>query len=136
VSEGIRVDAGVTEGDTVTVHYDPLISKLVAWGATRNEAIGRMTSALCSYDILGLRHNLSFLLALLRRDDVLESRVHTRFIEEKLEVLAAPPDAGTVSAAAALAAWASTRQSRPAVPTDEDDLSALDPWALLGSVAW
>ena len=134
--DGIRVDAGVAEGDTVTVHYDPLISKLVTHAATRDEAIARMTSALRAYDILGLRHNLSFLLALLRRDEVLHSRVHTRFIEENLEVLAAPPDADTVRVAAAMAAWACARQTGPAISTDEDDLSALDPWAVLGSVTW
>jgi acetyl/propionyl-CoA carboxylase alpha subunit len=134
--DGIRVDAGVTEGDTVTVHYDPLISKLVAHGATREEAIARMTSALLSYDILGLRHNISFLLALLRRPETRDVGVHTRFIEEHLEDLAAPPDAGLVRAAAAIAAWVATRQKHAAVQTDEDDLSALDPWALIGSVDW
>jgi acetyl-CoA carboxylase biotin carboxylase subunit len=134
--DGIRVDTGVTEGNTVTVHYDPLIAKLIAHGATRDEAIERMTSALLAYDILGLRHNISFLLALLRRDEVRDSRVHTRFIEEELDALAAPPHAGVVRAAAAIAAWAATRQQAPTVPTDEDDLSALDPWSLIGSVAW
>ena len=134
--DGIRVDAGVAEGDTVTVHYDPLISKLITQGATRDEAVERMMSALSSYDILGLKHNLSFLLALLRRDEVLDSRVHTRFIEEHLETLAAPPDAATIRAAAAMAAWVSMRQTRAVKSTDEDDLSALDPWARLGSVAW
>ena len=134
--DGIRVDAGVAEGDTVTVHYDPLISKVVAHAGTRDEAIARMISALGSYDILGLKHNLSFLLALLRREEVLASRVHTRFIEEQLETLAAPPEAAIVDASAALAAWASTRQARATISTDEDDLSALDPWTLLGSVAW
>jgi len=136
VGDGIRVDAGVAEGDTVTVHYDPLIAKLITHGATRDEAIDRMTSSLLSYDILGLRHNISFLLALLRREEVRDSRVHTRFIEEQLDALAAPPDAGLVRAAAAIAAWAATRQTSPVTLSGEDDLSALDPWALIKSVAW
>jgi hypothetical protein len=62
--------------------------------------------------------------------------VHTRFIEEQLDALAAPPDAGVVRAAAAIAAWAATRQTNAVAPPDEDDLSALDPWALIKSVAW
>jgi acetyl-CoA carboxylase biotin carboxylase subunit len=134
--DGIRVDTSVTEGDTVTVHYDPLIAKLIAHGATRDEAIERMRSALLSYDILGLKHNISFLLALLRRDEVRDSRVHTRFIEEQLDALAAPPDAGTVRAAAAIAAWAATGQQAAPIGTDEGDLTALDPWSSIGSVSW
>ncbi|HXT69354.1 MAG TPA: biotin carboxylase N-terminal domain-containing protein [Vicinamibacterales bacterium] len=135
--DGIRVDAGIVQGQIVTVHYDPLLSKLIAHGSTRAEAIERMMAALGGYEILGLRHNISFLMALLRRPEVADARVHTRFIEAHLEELAAPPAADLLQAAAALAAWTAAREDAPSsVATDEDDLSARDPWSLIRAVRW
>ncbi len=72
--DGVRVDAGVVAGQTVTVHYDPLLAKVIAHGATRAEAVERLHRALGEYDILGLRHNISFLRALLNRPEVQSSR--------------------------------------------------------------
>jgi 3-methylcrotonyl-CoA carboxylase alpha subunit len=53
----------VREGQSVTVHYDPLLAKLIAHGATREEALARMTEALGQCEILGVRHNVAFLRA-------------------------------------------------------------------------
>ncbi|HKW00078.1 MAG TPA: biotin carboxylase N-terminal domain-containing protein, partial [Vicinamibacterales bacterium] len=90
---GIRVDSGVREGQGVTVHYDPLLAKLIAHGATREEALARMMEALAQYEILGVRHNLAFLRALLARPEVVGHNVHTRFIEEHLDELTRAPRA-------------------------------------------
>jgi acetyl-CoA carboxylase, biotin carboxylase subunit len=57
---GIRDDSGVYEGFEVTTHYDPILSKLVAWGATRDEAIHRMLRALREYVIVGPTSNIAF----------------------------------------------------------------------------
>ncbi|MEZ5319586.1 MAG: biotin carboxylase N-terminal domain-containing protein [Vicinamibacterales bacterium] len=57
-AEGLRLDAGVRRGQRITVHYDPMIAKLVAHGATRDQAIERAIHGLRHYEILGLRHNL------------------------------------------------------------------------------
>ncbi len=57
---GVRVDAGVEEGDEVPVFYDPLISKLCAWAPTRAEAISRMDRALAEYDIAGVQTTIPF----------------------------------------------------------------------------
>src|SRR5215510_3608496 len=57
---GIRDDGGVYEGWTVPIDYDPLISKLVAWGSTRNEAIDRMRRALQEYQVQGIKTNIAF----------------------------------------------------------------------------
>jgi len=59
--EGIRVDSGYQAGDTVSRFYDPLISKLVAWGSEREEAVLRMRRALDEYEITGIRNNIPFL---------------------------------------------------------------------------
>ena len=58
---GVRVDSGFDNGSQITVHYDPLISKLVCWSDTRQSAINRMIRALSEYVIGGLITNISFL---------------------------------------------------------------------------
>ena len=110
---GIRVDSGVREGQSVTVHYDPLLAKLIAHGATREEALARMMGALGQYEILGVRHNLAFLRALLARPEVVRHDVHTRFIEEHLDELTREPRAALAPAAAALAALVAMRGPAP-----------------------
>ena len=137
-TDGVRVDAGVVAGQTVTVHYDPLLAKVIAHGATRAEAIARLHRALGEYDILGLRHNISFLRALLNRAEVQSSDVYTRFIEDHLAELQAAPAPATVDAAAAMAAYVAGRASEPAGVENQggDEDIERDPWALLGTVAW
>src|SRR5688572_23847293 len=65
VMPGVRVDAGVIEGSEITVHYDPMIAKLIATAETREAARQRALAALRSYPILGIRTNVAFLIALL-----------------------------------------------------------------------
>jgi acetyl-CoA carboxylase biotin carboxylase subunit len=57
---GIRDDSGVYEGFEVSTHYDPILSKLVAWGGSRDEAIGRMLRALREYTVVGPTTNIAF----------------------------------------------------------------------------
>ena len=79
-----RVDAGVESGGEVTVHYDPLIAKLIAWGATRAEAYSRLAALLDGTVIQGVRTNLPLLRALVRDDDVRAGRVSTTVLETTL----------------------------------------------------
>ncbi len=58
---GVRVDSGFDIGSEITIHYDPLISKLVCWSDNRDSAIDRMLRALFEYVIGGLITNISFL---------------------------------------------------------------------------
>ncbi|MFI5178193.1 MAG: acetyl/propionyl/methylcrotonyl-CoA carboxylase subunit alpha [Vicinamibacterales bacterium] len=132
---GIRVDSGVVEGQAVTVHYDALLSKLIAHGETRAEALARMTAALRQYEILGLRHNIAFLLALVARPEVATHETHTRFIEEHLDELADHTRSELGPAAAALAAVVAARGPAPLV-ADGEDPGRRDPWRMLGPVAW
>ncbi|HRF84810.1 MAG TPA: acetyl-CoA carboxylase biotin carboxylase subunit, partial [Pseudoxanthomonas sp.] len=57
----VRVDAGVEAGDTVTVHYDPMIAKLIVWDRTREAALARMRQALAQYRVVGVANNVEFL---------------------------------------------------------------------------
>ena len=133
--DGIRVDSGVVQGQTIGVHYDPLLAKLIAHGATREEARTRLVAALGRYEILGLHHNIAFLLRLLDRAEFRDSTAHTRFIESALDDLAAPPAPDLAQAAAAMAAFAASRDAEPAnVAAGEEETR--DPWDLIGPVAW
>ena len=67
---GIRVDSGVREGQVIGVDYDPMLAKLIVHAETRDAALDRMTQALKSFAILGVRHNLPFLLRLLDLPEV------------------------------------------------------------------
>jgi acetyl/propionyl-CoA carboxylase alpha subunit len=133
--EGIRVDSGAAAGQFVTVHYDPLLAKLIAWGPDRRAAMARAREAIAGYEILGLRHNLAFLDALLAQPDVAAGATHTRFIESKLDELAGEPDEARRAAAVAVAAV--TGAFGPAGPAAPGGAApARDPWDLLGPVVW
>jgi 3-methylcrotonyl-CoA carboxylase alpha subunit len=128
---GIRVDSGVTEGDTVGVTYDPLLAKLIVHGETREVARARAVNALCNYPILGTRTNIPFLIRLLALPAFRAGRLHTGLIEEHLPELApsddVPPEA-LVAAAFATATAAGRARTDGNVPPDNDPWSTLQRW--------
>jgi acetyl/propionyl-CoA carboxylase alpha subunit len=79
---GIRVDAGVEEGDEVGVAYDAMIAKLIAHGPTREEAFARMRDALAETEVAGVTTNLPFLRWLVAHPAVLEGRTTTAFLTD------------------------------------------------------
>jgi len=87
---GIRVDAGVDEGDEVGVAYDPMIAKLIAHGPTRDEALLRLRDALAETAVEGLTTNLPFLRWLVAHPAVRAGRTTTAFLSE-FAPLSAPP---------------------------------------------
>ena len=93
---GIRDDGGVEAGSEVPIFYDPLISKLVAWGADRPQAVARMRGALAEYEIRGIRTTLDFFRWLLREPAFVEGRFHTGWLDEllheRLEARFSAPD--------------------------------------------
>jgi acetyl/propionyl-CoA carboxylase alpha subunit len=88
--ETIRVDAGVEEGDEVGVAYDPLIAKLIAHGATRDEALAHVRAALADTEVAGLTTNLPFLRWLAAHPAVQAGETTTAFLED-YPPLSAPP---------------------------------------------
>jgi len=120
---GVRIDSGVTEGAEVSVHYDPLLAKLIAWGETREAARRRAIEALRSYPMLGVRTNGSFLLALLEHPRFVAGQLDTELVEAERAALLArlsgepPPEA--VAVAALADEWGQTPGLTP------------DPWTTL-----
>jgi acetyl-CoA carboxylase biotin carboxylase subunit len=103
---GIRDDGGVYEGWTVPIDYDPLLSKLVAWGSTRAEAIARMRRALREYHIDGIKSNIGFFQELLGDREFLSGDFDTGFIDrwQKSKRAALPETAPADRPLAAIAA--------------------------------
>jgi len=102
--EGLRVDAGVGEGDVVGTRYDPLLAKLIAHGTTRAEALQRLGGALEATRTLGVTTNRGFLSALLGWPETRRGEARTDTIEQRWQPLPdALPDGAWPAAAAALA---------------------------------
>jgi len=99
---GVRVDSGVAEGVAVSSAYDPMLSKIIAWGADRAAAVRRLDGALAATAVLGITTNIAFLRTLLGHPDVIAGRLDTGLAERAAEgsVTAAVPE--EVLAAAAL----------------------------------
>jgi acetyl/propionyl-CoA carboxylase alpha subunit len=88
--DGVRVDAGVEEGDTVGVRYDPLLAKLVAHGADRQEALDRLRGALDETEVSGVVTNLPFLRWLVSHPAFAAGRLSTAFLVEHPPLSAHP----------------------------------------------
>jgi 3-methylcrotonyl-CoA carboxylase alpha subunit len=128
-SAHVRIDAGVVEGDTVTIFYDPMIAKMIVWDRTRADALQRMREALAQCEVVGPKSNIDFLERLVRHPAVTEGRIDTGYLDRHLdEFLPAgdPADSQTLFAAAT------------AVLVDEESMAAAEaanapdphsPWA-------
>jgi acetyl-CoA carboxylase biotin carboxylase subunit len=84
---GVRHDGYVYEGYEIPIYYDPLISKLIVWGKTREEAIERMKRALHSYKITGVKTTIKFLERIMHCPDFIEGNYNTHFIENNKNFL-------------------------------------------------
>jgi acetyl-CoA carboxylase biotin carboxylase subunit len=82
---GVRDDSGVYEGWEVPLFYDPMISKLASWGATRQEAIARMQRALGEYHVGGIRTTIPFFQSVLAEEDFQRGDIDTGYIARFLE---------------------------------------------------
>jgi len=84
---GVRVDAGVYSGYTIPPYYDSMIAKLIAYGATRDEAVERGRRALQEYVIGGVKSNIPLHLAIIESPDFRAGKLSTHFIPDHPEVL-------------------------------------------------
>ena len=118
---GIRVDEGVYEGWTVPTDYDPLLSKLIAWGNSREETIARLRRALEEYSITGIKTNAVLFRRILADPDFLRAEIHTKWLDELLcrpHPVAQDGTSGEDAAAVAAAVWQATQNgANSATPT-------------------
>jgi len=126
---GIRVDSGVEQGGVVSVHYDPMIAKLIAQGRDRGEALARLAAALAETRVVGVTTNAGFLRRLVTHPEVTAGPFDTGFIAREIAALAPPPQpAGDIDLAlvalADMAGLAERATSRAAAGGDPHS-----PWA-------
>jgi acetyl-CoA carboxylase biotin carboxylase subunit len=134
---GVRVDSGVTAGDEVTVHYDPMLAKLIVWAGTREDARRRAVASLREFAILGIRTNIAFLLQLLEHRSFIAATVDTGFLDREGAAIAAAAAALPEAAMAAVEAHRH-RESTLGTPGTLGTLGTLgppgtDPFLTLGN---
>jgi len=115
---GVRIDAGVAEGQTVSAAFDPMLAKLIVTGRDRTEALALADRALAGYVLLGCQSNLAFLRRLNRHPRFVAGEIHTGFLDSHPEVAAEPdlpPDALLRLLAAGAAASRPLRDAAEAV---------------------
>ncbi len=127
--DGVRVDDGVYEGGEVSMFYDPMIAKLVTWGATRDEAADKQVEALDAFEIEGLGHNIDFVSAVMQHPRFRSGELTTGFIAEEYPdgfhgAVASPELKRTL---AALAGFLSAARSDRARRVDGQLGAELDP---------
>jgi 3-methylcrotonyl-CoA carboxylase alpha subunit len=121
----LRLETGVREGDSITPFYDPMIAKVIAWGADREAARARLVAALREYEIVGVETNLQLLKCVLATADFVASMVDTRFLPNHPALIGAPvtldQDEEFFVLAAGAAAWLAQARSAAQTPWDSAD---------------
>ncbi|MGZ3182743.1 MAG: acetyl/propionyl/methylcrotonyl-CoA carboxylase subunit alpha [Telluria sp.] len=84
---GVRIDSGVRQGDAISPFYDPMIAKLIVWGADRTQALARLGQALAEFQIVGLATNIAFLKRLVEGDAFAGADLDTGLIERNHDAL-------------------------------------------------
>lgn len=80
--QGIRIDSGITEGSSISQFYDPMIAKLISYGAHREEALARLEQALKHYAIGGVKTNIPFLQAIIKQAPFQKGHITTHFLSD------------------------------------------------------
>ena len=126
----VRLDCGYVDGSTVSVNYDPMLAKLIAWAPTREEAINKMLVALDEVVFAGIKSNRDYLRRLLRHADFSAGKTHTHFIPDHQGELK-PTPAESASFAAHIAAYLLCQPKAAAVG---EVLGTTTPWTQLSGM--
>ena len=104
---GLRLDSGVVEGQEVSIYYDPMLAKLIAWGTTREASLARMEVALSQFLTLGVITNIPLLRAVMNHTQFQSGEYDTGFLEWNPAITKPAVSGEARMMARALAAWAS-----------------------------
>ncbi|RYE98793.1 MAG: 3-methylcrotonyl-CoA carboxylase, partial [Oxalobacteraceae bacterium] len=130
----VRIDSGVREGDAISPFYDPMIAKLIVWGADRAQALARMAQALSEFHIVGLATNIAFLKRLVEGQAFATPDLDTGLIERNNATLfpaAGPAPLGVLALAAA--ALLAEEQGHPASGQPADPWTHTHGWRMNGT---
>jgi acetyl-CoA carboxylase biotin carboxylase subunit len=126
---GVRLDASLFEGQEVSLHYDPILGKLITWGSDRAEAVARLRQALSETRIGGIRSSVSFLLAVIDDPAFRDGVYDTGTLESRLDELL-EREVGDESEVAALAAAILAHHRRGGRRRVAESGSRTSPWVL------
>lgn len=121
----VRIDSGVVVGDEISLHYDPMIAKLIVKGATREEALNRLSYALQQFQVVGLKNNIAFLNRLVNAPSFRNVTLDTGLIEKEHDYLFATAPTADISILAAATLYAFQHSFQTAKTT-----FAVQPWQL------
>ena len=127
--KGVRVDDGVEEGGEVSIHYDPMIAKLITYGETRLDAIDRQITAIDRFELEGPGHNLDFVSALMQHERFRSGNITTGFIAEEYPdgFHGAPASPELLRRLAAMAAFIATAEADRALRVSDQLGNRLTP---------
>jgi acetyl-CoA carboxylase, biotin carboxylase subunit len=129
---GIRWDGGYEAGDEVTLFYDSLLGKLIAWGVDRSEALARLRRALDELILVGVPTSLPFHRRLVADGEFIRGEIDTQFAERRSDLMNPSADAGSIELAAVAAALAEDEVRRARKPAVAEDPSAHTAWIRAG----
>jgi len=125
----VRVDSGVREGDAISPFYDPMIAKLIVWGANRTQALARLSQALGEFRIVGLATNIAFLKRLVEGEAFAGADLDTGLIERHGATLFPAPSAAPLGV---LALAAVTLSDNAQAANGADPWSHTNGWRMNG----
>ncbi len=124
---GVRMDSGIEEGSVISMHYDPMLAKVIARGDSRRQAALRLHAALSELVILGIQTNISYLARVLENSDFMAGNTDTGFLERTSFPTPKPPPFEVFEAAAALLALpegSSWQAAGPSISSSYDPMTA------------
>ena len=127
---GVRLDAGVEQGDTVSLFYDPMIAKLIVHAADRPQALSLLADALANCDVEGPASNLGFLERLIAHPAVVEGRIDTGYLDRHLEEFTSQADQPPPAVLAAACAMHLAAERTDALQLSARGRDPHSPWAL------
>ncbi len=130
---GLRLDSGVEEGQEVSIYYDPMLAKLIAWALDRDLSLRRMDVALSRFLVLGVITNIPLLRSIMGHAQFQRGEYDTGFLEWNPAVTRPAVTDQSRMNARALAAWAALQPVGPASPTTASrDRVRVSPWQTAG----
>ena len=133
---GLRLDSGVFQGQEVSVYYDPMLAKLIAWAPRRDLSLRRMEVALSQFQVLGVVTNIPLLRAVVGHPQFQRGEYDTGFLEWNPAVASPAISGESRMMAQALAAWAAHQPVGPASPSSlaigGDSRANANPWQSAG----
>ncbi len=124
----VRIDAGVIEGDTVSIFYDPMIAKLIVHDVDRPSALRRLQDALAQCDVLGPKSNIDFLEQLVRHPAVVNATIDTGYLDRHLDEVLATPSALPEAAMIAVACAELLAEESVAISAARTSADPFSPW--------